>query len=480
MGELYIGRGAHHTSVKPHWAAELAISAVGGPLVLNEPARAIALARAVPRWQKTRMADSRPLLIEPRGPLHARVQVPGSKSISNRALLVAGLARGESQLRGVLDSDDTRVMARALEALGAKLSIDGDRWSVSGVDGKPRVPSAKLDVGASGTAARFLTALIALVPGEALLDGSARMRERPIAELVDALRRLGVRVTAEGRGGCPPVRCVGGVPFGGETEVDARRSSQYVSALLLVAPYAQRSVELRLTQGALVSRPYVEVTLQVMQAFGAEAEFRAAGVLHVTAGRSYEARDYAIEPDASTAAYFFAAAAIAGGRVAVEGLPARSAQADMGFLALLERMGCRVDLGSTGVEVHGPSARLKAVDVDMNAMPDAVLAAAVTALFAEGTTRIRNVGNLRIKESDRLAALETELCKLGASAHADADSLTITPGPLHAAEIATYDDHRMAMAFALVGLRVNGVRICDPGCVSKSWPGYFEALGALS
>jgi 3-phosphoshikimate 1-carboxyvinyltransferase len=425
------------------------------------------------------MHDSRSLLIEPRGPLHARVQVPGSKSISNRALVVAGLARGKSRLHGVLDSDDTRVMARALEALGASVSIDGDCWTVTGVDGRPRVPLAKLDVGASGTAARFLTAVMALVPGEAVLDGTARMRERPIGGLVEALQRLGVRVTAEGRDGCPPVRCVGGGAFGGEAEVDARRSSQYVSALLLVAPYAQRSIELRLAQGALVSRPYVDVTLQVMRAFGAEAGFGAAGALHVTAGRTYAACDYAIEPDASTAAYFFAAAAIVGGRVAVEGLPARSAQADMGFLALLERMGCRIDLGSTGVEVHGPGAGLKAVDVDMNAMPDAVLAAAVTALFAEGTTRILNVGNLRIKESDRLAALETELRKLGARAHADADSLTITPGPLHGTEIATYDDHRMAMAFALAGLRVAGVRICDPGCVSKSWPGYFDALGAL-
>lgn len=425
------------------------------------------------------MAKGASLLIAPRGPLDARVRVPGSKSISNRALLIAGLAQGRSRLEDVLDSDDTRVMASALQALGAQVEIAGATWDVTGVGGHPGVPEAALDVRASGTAARFLTAVMALVPGVSVLDGSARMRERPIAELIDALRALGVEVTAEGRGGCPPVRCLGGMPFGGTVEVDARRSSQYVSALLLVAPYAARTVELKLKQGILVSRPYVDVTLEVMRAFGADAGVRPDGALYVTAGQPYRARTYAVEPDASTAAYFFAAAAIAGGRVTVEGLPADSTQADMAFLGLLQQMGCAVEATPAGIEVRGPGAALKAVDVDMNAMPDAVLAAAVTALFADGTTRIRNVGNLRIKESDRLSALETELKKLGADAHADIDSLVITPGPLRGAEIATYDDHRMAMAFSLVGLRIPGVRISDPECVSKSWPGYFQALQAL-
>jgi 3-phosphoshikimate 1-carboxyvinyltransferase len=201
--------------------------------------------------------------------------------------------------------------------------------------------------------------------------------------------------------------------------------------------------------------------------------------LHVSPEHRYRACDYAIEPDASTAAYFFAAAAIAGGRVLVEGLPRDSTQADMGFLDLLARMGCEVEAGASGIALRGPRGALKPVDVDMNAMPDAVLAAAVAALFADGTSRIRNVGNLRIKESDRLAALERELRRLGADARADADSLVITPGPLRPADIATYADHRMAMAFALSGLRIPGVRICDPACVSKSWPGYFDALAAV-
>jgi 3-phosphoshikimate 1-carboxyvinyltransferase len=434
-------------------------------------------------WHIQAMSTDDSVEIAPRGPLDARLRVPGSKSISNRALLMAALARGESRLRGVLDSDDIRVMAAALRAVGADPRLvdeAGSEWWVRGVDGKPRVPEAAIDVGASGTAARFLTALLALVPGETRLDGTARMRQRPIGDLVDALRGLGVDVVAEGTGGCPPVRCHGGTEFGGTVEIDASRSSQYVSALLLVGPYAGRPTEIRLQAGVLASRPYVDLTLQGMREFGARAEWNGDDSLRVESGRPYVARDLAIEPDASTAAYFFAAAAIAGGRVRVDGLPPDSGQADMAFLGVLERMGCEVVRAHDGVEVRAQRGRLKAVDVDMNAMPDAVLAAAVTALFADGTSHIRNVGNLRIKETDRLAALETELRALGASAHASADGLTITPGELRGAAIATYDDHRMAMAFALAGLRVPGVRICDPRCVSKSWPRYFHALENLS
>lgn len=419
------------------------------------------------------------LEIAPRGPLHASVRVPGSKSISNRALLVAGLARGESRLDGVLDSDDIQVMAAALRALGAEVTQQGARWHVRGVDGRPQLPGEPLFVRASGTAARFLTALVALVPGEVVVDGVARIRERPVGELVEALRGLGVQVVAEGEGGCPPVRCRGGAAFGGEVVIDAHRTSQYVSALLLVAPYAQRKLVLHLRDGVLASRPYVDVTLQLMRAFGAQAGFCDERTLEVSPGHTYVGRDYAIEPDASTAAYFFAAAAIAGGSVRVEGLSADSSQADIAFIELLARMGCEVVRSSGGVEVRGPQHPLRAIDVDMNAMPDAVLAAAVTALFADGTTHIRNVGHLRIKESDRLAALETELRKLGANARATADALSITPGTLRGAEITTYDDHRVAMAFALAGLRIPGVRILDPSCVSKSWPQYFEVFSAL-
>jgi 3-phosphoshikimate 1-carboxyvinyltransferase len=277
------------------------------------------------------------------------------------------------------------------------------------------------------------------------------------------------------------VRVAGGGLPGGAAEMDASRSSQYASALLLAAPYAQSEVTLRFAGGVLASRPYVDLTLQVMRAFGAAADWDEAGGLAVKAGRPYVGRRYAIEPDASAAAYPFCAAAIAGGRVRVEGLPGDSIQADLGLLEVLAQMGCAVTRGADYAEVRGPGPgrALRGVDVDLNDLPDAALALAVTALFAEGPTRIRNVPNLRIKETDRLAALECELRKLGASARTTEDSLTIEPGPLRGAEIATYDDHRMAMAFALAGLRIPGVVIRDPGCVAKTWPEYFAVLERL-
>ena len=420
------------------------------------------------------------LPIAPRGPLDAEVALPGSKSISNRALVAAALAEGESRLEGLLESEDIAVMRDALAALGAGLAPAGaDAWSVRGTGGRLRTPGRTLDVRASGTAARFLAALATLAPGPVTVDGTPRLRERPVADLADALVRLGARVEVLGPGGCPPLRVGGGGLEGGAAPVDARRSSQTVSAILLVAPYARKDVRLELVEGALVSRPYVGVTLQVMRAFGAEVDWPEGGPIAVRAGRPYRARHFAVEPDASTAAYFFCAAAIAGGRVRVRGLPGDSAQADAGLLAVLERMGCRVVREAGAVEVRGPAGGLAGIDVDMNAMPDAALALAVTAAFARGPTRIRNVAHLRIKESDRLAALEAELCKLGCRARAGPDELRIEPGPLHGAAIETYDDHRMAMAFALAGLRVPGVVIRNPGCVAKSWPKYFEALAGL-
>jgi 3-phosphoshikimate 1-carboxyvinyltransferase len=420
-----------------------------------------------------------PLRIEPRGPLDARVRVPGSKSVTNRALLVAALADGASALSGGLASDDTRVMVASLVALGCAIDTDREPWRVIGSGARLRAPGVPLFTGNSGTTARFLTAAACLADGPVTIDGSARMRERPIDDLTRALEKLGAACRVEGAGGCPPVRVAGGGLRGGEATIDARRSSQYVSAVLLAAPYAARDVTLRFEAGELVSRPYVDLTLDVMRAFGARAGWTEEGALHVTAGSRYRGRSYAIEADASSAAYPFCAAAIAGGRVRVQGLDPGTRQPDVGILDLLERMGCRVTKGPDWAEVRGPEHRLRGIDVDMNALPDAVLALAVVALFAEGPTRIRNVGNLRIKETDRLAALETELRKLGAHARADADSLAIEPAALRPAAIDTYGDHRMAMAFALAGLRQPGVEIRDPGCVSKTWPDYFAMLGSL-
>ena len=431
-----------------------------------------------------------PLRIEPRGALDAIVRVPGSKSLTNRALLVAALADGASTLGGALVSDDTDVMLRALGALGCRIDVTGDRWRVKGGGGRLRSPAAPLDVGNSGTTARFLTAAATLADGPVVIDGNDRMRERPIDDLTRGLAALGAPCEILGRDGCPPVRVVGGGLPGGHARVDARRSSQYVSAILLAAPYADADVELAFEDDILVSRPYVDLTLQVMRAFGGEADWvrtedgnagsgDAPGGLRVRSGRPYRARDFEIEADASAAAYPFCAAAIAGGRVRVEGIATDSIQADYALLPLLEAMGCRVTRGPGWVEVAGPEDGLRGIDADLNDLPDATLALAVVAAFAEGPTHLRNVANLRIKETDRLAALEKELRKMGANARSDEDSLHIEPGPLRAASIETYDDHRMAMAFALAGLRVPGVVIREPGCVAKTWPAYFAMLEQL-
>ena len=419
-----------------------------------------------------------PLPIRARGPLEARIRVPGSRSITNRALVASALASGESRLEGAASSDDTEVMRKGLCALGVRIAVDSDAWTVGGVGGRFAAPRDTLDAGASGTTARFLTAAATLAAGPVVIDGTPRMRERPIQELVDALRALGADCEAQSPGGCPPVRVAGGGLPGGSANIDARRSSQYVSGVLLAAPYADRDVEISFVGGVLVSRPFVDLTLEVMRAFDAQASWDGEG-LHVRAGCPYRPRVYPIEPDAQSAVYGFAAAAIAGGRVRIDGIPAESRQTDLLFLEALASMGCRVERKPDAVEVRGPEHTLRGVEIDMNAMPDAALALAVVALFAEGPTTIRNIANLRIKETDRLAALETQLRKLGGMATAGPDWLRIEPAPLHGATIDTYDDHRIAMAFALAGLSVPGVAIRDPGCVSKTWPNYFDVLERL-
>ncbi len=417
------------------------------------------------------------LPVATRGPIDAVVHPPGSKSITNRALLAAALAEGDSVLAGALESDDTAAMRESLRALGANIDDSGDEWTVKGTAGRLRTPSRPLDARASGTTARFLTAAATLADGAVVVDGSPRLRQRPIADLADALRELGAAVEVLGREGCPPVLVGGGGLEGGSATIDASRSSQFVSAVMLAAPYARRDVELIWRGGVLVSRPYVGTTAEVMRAFGAEVGLRGDGV--VVAAGGYRACRYTVEADASAAVYAFAAAAITGGRVRVEGIDPDSTQADLGVLDVLAAMGCAVRRGEGGITVSAPAGGLRAVEVDMNDMPDAVLAVAVTALFARGTTTIRNVANLRLKESDRLGALETELRRLGAQANAGDDHLVVEPAELQGAEIDTYDDHRMAMSFALAGLRVPGVVIRDPGCVAKTWPDFFEMLAAL-
>ncbi len=424
------------------------------------------------------------LSIETRGPIDAVVEVPGSKSITNRALPMAALAQGESQLSGCLESDDTRVMCEALRALGAQIDCTGEPWQVTGTSAKLSIPPEPLYVQNSGTSARFLTAILSLAPAPIELDGNPRMRERPISQLRDAMLGLGARIDIQGRGGCPPLRVRGGGLPGGTVHMDASASSQYVSAILIAAPYAREDVQIHFLGDRVVSRPYIDLTLQVMGDFGVEASWGAetgktgANSLRVAAGQQYQAGSYAIEPDASSAVYPLCAAAISGGRVKIKGIPKASLQADLAILDLLERMGCSVTRTAEAIELIGPSDGLRSLEtVNMNALPDAALAYAVVALFADGPTLITDVANLRIKETDRLDALQTELRRLGARADAGPDWLQIRPAPLHGASIETYDDHRIAMSFAVAGLRIPGVVIKDPGCVSKTWPNFFEVWG---
>lgn len=412
-------------------------------------------------------------------PPDATVRVPGSKSISNRALLVAALARGDSHLSGALFSDDTRHMAASLRALGIAVEEDeaGESFRVRGGDGRWPAAGADLFAGNAGTAMRFLTAAVCLGHGRYRVDGDPRMRERPIDDLVDALGQLGARVRCEMRPGCPPVVVeADGLP-GGEAVISGERSSQFVSALLQVAPYAARDVVLTVP-GRLITPPYVDMTIGVMAQFGVTVERDGYRRFAVAAGQRYAGRDYAIEPDASSAHYFLAAAALTGGRVRVEGLGRDALQGDVRFADLLGEMGARVRWEERAVEVSGPP-RLRAVDADLNAMSDTAPTLAVLGAFADGPVSIRNVAHVRWQESDRLRAVATELQRLGVRVDEKEDGLVVHPSPVRPARVETYNDHRIAMAFALAGLKAPGVEIADPGCVAKTFPDYFRRLETL-
>ncbi len=414
------------------------------------------------------------LEISPCGPLHASIRPPGSKSLTNRALVCAALARGPSRLLRTLDSEDTRHMLSGWQALGVDMTLDqtSHTTEVRGCDGRIPATQADLQLGNSGTTVRFLTAAVAAGHGTFRLDGVARMRERPIQDLLDALQQLGVDATSELGTGSPPVIVrARGLP-GGTATVSGDISSQYLSGLLLVAPYAQQDVRLVIA-GELVSRPYVEMTLAVMRSFSVTVDATEDGY-RVPAGQSYLGCEYPIEPDASAASYFWAAAAIVGGSVTVEGLDRTALQGDVAFCDCLARMGCQVTEAAGHMTVTGGP--LRGIDVDMNAMSDTVQTLAAVALFAEGPTRIRNVSHNRHKESDRIGDLATELRRLGAEVQEHDDGLTIVPQALRPATIHTYDDHRMAMSLALVGLKQPGIVILDPGCTSKTYPDFFRDL----
>jgi 3-phosphoshikimate 1-carboxyvinyltransferase len=437
------------------------------------------------------------------GPIRGLIRPPGSKSITNRALLLSALAAGESVLSGVLDSEDTRVMMEALGQLGvliqpAEFGIsdqgalpDGQAGSVLGQ--QPGLPVAlkvqgcggqfpqqagRLFLENSGTSIRFLTAALGVAGGDYILDGIERMRQRPIRPLVEALQMLGVGILARSANGCPPVEIKSARIAGGKVVLDGSLSSQYLSGLLMAAPLAPAGMEIEI-QGELVSRPYVKMTLEMMKAFGVSVSRSLNERKLIIPGQQhYRGIRYAIEPDASAASYFWGAAAICGGTATVQGLTPASLQGDVGFVKALEQMGCQVLHAADSITVAGPA--IRGIEIDMSQISDTVQTLAVVALFVEGQTQIRNVAHNRLKETDRIRDLATELRQLGAEVQEHEDGLTINPpDPARippAVTLQTYNDHRMAMSLSLAGLRIPGVSIADPGCVVKTYPDFFSDL----
>jgi len=378
-----------------------------------------------------------------------------------------------------LFSDDTRYMAESLRRLGSEVEVDQEAAYCRVVGSGGRWPSDEADlyVGNAGTAMRFLVAALCLGQGRYRIDGTARMQERPIQDLVDALQQLGARVTCERDTGCPPVLVdADGLP-GGDAVISGERSSQFLSAVLIAAPYAQRDVTIKV-RDELIAKPYIDMTIRVMGAFGVEVEREEYKEFHVRSGQQYRPRPYAVEPDASSAHYFLAAAALTGGKVRVDGLGRESMQGDVRFADLLADMGARVDWEPQSIEVVGPE-RLAGIDADMNALSDTAPTLFVLGTFTRNAVRVRNIQHVRWQESDRLSAVATELGRLGVRVEEFPDGLVVHPSTVTPTAVRTYDDHRIAMSFALLGLKVPGLRILDPGCVAKTFPNYFELLTEL-
>ncbi len=416
------------------------------------------------------------LELKPARRARGSVRLPGSKSISNRVLLLAALAEGETEIGGLLDADDTRVMREALSKLGTRFS----EQRVRGVGGPFPVKQAELVLGNAGTALRPLTAALALSGGDYRLSGTARMHERPIGDLVDALRSIGASIDYAAKQGFPPlVVHPGNIRLDRPVRVKADVSSQFLSALLMALPLVGKDGHVEVL-GELISKPYVDITLNVMRRFGVEASrdgwqsFSIPSSRYVSPGRIY------VEGDASSASYFLAAGAIGGGPVRVEGVGRGSIQGDVRFTEVLERMGAQVHLGADWIEVSAKE-KLRSFDLDLNHIPDAAMTAAVAALFAAGTSRLRNIASWRVKETDRLAAMATELSKLGAEVEEGADFLRISPPKKMAANVRidTYDDHRIAMSFSLAALAGVPVKINDPDCVAKTYPDYFADFARI-
>ncbi len=409
-------------------------------------------------------------------PFDSVVRPPGSKSQTIRALVVAALAVGESRLEGALESDDTRFAREALRALGAEIDAEADPWTVRGVEGRFHLPQEDLDAGASGLTARALIAVAPLVAGSTTIVGRDRLPERPMSGLVDALADLGVEASATD--GHLPVAVEGkGVLPGGRVAVDSGETTQFATALMLVAPAASGPLTI-IPSGLQGSQGYLDITIQTMRGFGAQVELEEGEYRVVPTG--YKGSAVVIEPDASAAVYPMVAAAITGSRVRIQGLGTRSLQPDLGIARVLQSMGCAVEQTADATTVDARARALTPIDIDLSGSPDGALGVAVATLFANGPSRLRGMGSLRFKESDRLDALANEITRVGAGAEIEGSDIVITPATLRPARVETYGDHRVAMSFALLGLRVPGIEIADHEVVAKTWPGYWDMLESLS
>ncbi len=405
------------------------------------------------------------------------VSVPGSKSYTHRVLIAAALADGISTIHNALVSEDTILTRKALALMGVQIDDSGKDIFIKGWGGNLSLGSETIYLGNSGTSMRLLTAVAALGQGECTLTGTERMKERPLNDLVDALAKLDVKVTYLEKEGCPPIRIVGGSLVGGRTSICCRTSSQYLSGLLLAAPCTKEGMEISVSEGP-VSKPYIDMTLNVMDRFGIEVMREGYDRFIVSGRQTYKSGMYAVEPDASQAGYFWAAAAITGGCVRVRGINRSSLQGDVHFTEVLEAMGCSVDATEDGIAVRG--GKLKGITVDMADMPDLVPTLAVVAAFAKGSTVIKNVEHLRAKECDRLQAVVNELNRMGIVAESWDSGIKVEGGKPVGAEIETYDDHRIAMSFALAGLVVPGVMICGENCVAKSFPNFWDVFAGMA
>lgn len=406
----------------------------------------------------------------------AVVQVPGSKSYTHRLLIAAALSDGVCRISEPLRSEDTLLTLTALTRMGIRCQDQGSSVIIHGAGGRLAPYARPIDLGNSGTSMRLLSGISMLGRGDYLFTGSPRMCERPMQALLDSLQQLGIQARAQRGNGCPPLTITAGRPAGRWTAIDCGTSSQYLSALLLAAPCLEQGLAIDVTRGP-VSRPYIDMTVDIMNLFGIRLERQGYSHFDVPGGQDYRAGDHTVEPDASQAGYFWAAAALTGARVKVRGVLAGSRQGDVGLAAIFGRMGCRVDREPDGIAVQG--GELRAVEVDMGNMPDMVPTLAVVAAFARGTTIMRNVAHLRAKESDRLSAVSQELARMGITTDCGSDELRVTGGRPRGAEIQTYNDHRIAMSFAIAGLKTPGVVITNEHVVDKSFPNFWEVFGGL-